>query len=92
MSDIKILHDELMKNPEYRAEYETTREDFALQRELIRIRQQAQLTQSELAARMGTRQSNISRIESGTSSPDISTLKAFARGCGVKLKIEFIEA
>ena len=35
MSDISKLHEELMQNPEYRAEYEATREDFALQSGLI---------------------------------------------------------
>lgn len=90
MGDINKLHEELMQRPEYRAEYEATREAFALQRELIRIRQEAHLTQSELASRMGTRQSNISRIESGSCNPDLSTLRAYAQSCGKTLKIEFV--
>ena len=39
MSDITKLHEELMQNPEYRDEYEATRESFELQRDLIRMRQ-----------------------------------------------------
>lgn len=90
MNDIERLHNELMQQPEYRAAYESTREDFALQRSLIHARQEAQLTQAQLAARMGTRQSNISRIESGACTPDISTLQAYAKGCGKRLKIELV--
>lgn len=90
MNDIERLHEELMQQPDYRAEYEATREEFELQHSLIRTRQEARLTQAELAARMGTRQSNISRIESGACDPDLSTLQAYAKGCGKRLKIEFV--
>ena len=47
------------------------------------------MTQKELAEKTGIRQSNISRIESGTSSPTIDTLSRIAAGLGKKLVIEF---
>ena len=43
----------------------------------------------ELAEKTGIRQSNISRIESGASSPTVDTLARIAAGLGKKLKIEF---
>lgn len=92
MNDIQSLHEELMQNPEYAQEYEATREEFSLQRALIKMRLDCNLTQEELAERTGIRQSNISRIETGESNPNLSTLKALAHGCGRKVKIEFIEA
>ena len=47
------------------------------------------MTQKELAEKTGIRQSNISRIESGASSPTVDTLARIAAGLGKKLKIEF---
>ena len=48
------------------------------------------MTQKELAERTGIRQSNISRIESGVTSPTVTTLARLAAGLGKKLKIEFV--
>ena len=43
-------------------------------RELKRIRLQEELTQEELAERMGTQKSNISRLESGRYNPSLDFL------------------
>ena len=58
-------------------------------RALIGARIEQNLTQEQLAQRSGIRQSNISRIESGTCSPTIATLQQLANGMGKKLHIEF---
>ena len=47
------------------------------------------MTQKELADKSGVRQSNISRIESGSCSPTVATLQALAEGLGKKLVISF---
>jgi len=46
------------------------------------VREQAGLSQSELAARVGTTQSAISRWERGHDEPRLSTLANIARACG----------
>ncbi|MDR0840322.1 MAG: helix-turn-helix transcriptional regulator [Christensenellaceae bacterium] len=92
MKDIDKLHEELMENPAYRAEYEATRDDYDLQRALIKIRTESNLTQAQLATKTGIRQSNISRIETGSCKPDLDTLQAYAKGCGKRLAFEFVEA
>jgi transcriptional regulator with XRE-family HTH domain len=50
------------------------------------------MTQEEIARKMNTKRSNISRLESFEykSSPSISTLVAYAEATGHKLKVEFI--
>ena len=55
------------------------------------MRKKANLTQEELAKEMDTKRSNISRLESFTykSSPNISTLIAYAKATGHEMKIEF---
>ncbi|WP_100445930.1 helix-turn-helix domain-containing protein [Glycomyces xiaoerkulensis] len=45
------------------------------------------LSQSEVAARIGTTQSAIARLESGASDPRLSTLERFADVVGVKLGV-----
>lgn len=45
------------------------------------------MTQSELAQRLGTAQSAVSRWERGHDEPRLSTLEAIARACGKSLRI-----
>ena len=50
--------------------------------QLATWRRGARLTQTQLAARMGTKQSVISRVEAGRSLPTLPFLERFARACG----------
>ncbi len=81
------LHEKAMKRPAYRAAYEALEEEFALARVLIEARARADLTQEELARRMGTKQAAIARLEGGRSKPSTRTLEAFAKATGHKLRI-----
>lgn len=89
MSDFRKFKEELLKDPEVQAEYEALRPEYEVIRALIGARIEQNLTQEQLAQRSGIRQSNISRIESGTCSPTIATLQQLANGMGKKLHIEF---
>lgn len=53
-----------------------------LVRELAAQRQVAGLSQTEVAARMGTSQSAVARLESGTSDVRASTLERYAAAVG----------
>jgi ribosome-binding protein aMBF1 (putative translation factor) len=55
----------LLTNPKVRAEYDALAPEFEIAAELIKARVRAGLSQAELAARMGTSQSTIARLESG---------------------------
>ncbi|MDD3402259.1 MAG: helix-turn-helix transcriptional regulator [Hespellia sp.] len=78
-----------LKNPEFAKEYEKLRIEKELVKLIIRTRNEAGMTQKELAERTGIRQSNISRIESGSSSPRIDTLRKIAEGLGKQLVVQF---
>lgn len=41
------------------------------------------MTQQEVAEKMGIPQSNVSRIESGKTSPSFQTIKAYAKALGI---------
>ncbi len=78
---------EQLKNPEFVKEYEALDEEYAVVRQIINARIVAGLTQKELAEKIGTRQSNVSRIENGNSNPSIATLKRIAEATGTKLQV-----
>ncbi|MFC1490359.1 helix-turn-helix domain-containing protein [Candidatus Latescibacterota bacterium] len=82
---------EQLQNPEVAKEYEALGEEYEVIRQIIRARISAGLTQKDLAKRLGTQQSNVSRIENGNSNPSISFLKRIADATGTKLHIDFIE-
>lgn len=90
MSDFQKHKERLMKDEEFRREYEALRPEFEVIRALISARIEQNLTQEQLAQRSGIRQSNISRIENGTCSPTIATLQQLADGMGKRLHIEFL--
>jgi predicted transcriptional regulator len=50
--------------------------------ELVRVRQEGELSQTEIAARMGTSQSAVARLESGTLDARLSTLERYAAALG----------
>jgi transcriptional regulator with XRE-family HTH domain len=50
--------------------------------ELVRARQQTGLSQTEIAARMGTSQSAVARLESGELDVRLSTLERYAGAIG----------
>lgn len=57
--------------------------------ELVReSRKRAGLTQAELAARAGTTQSAIARLESGRTAPSLEQVERLLRLCGFQLLVE----
>jgi predicted transcriptional regulator len=80
-------HREMMRDPEYSKAYEEHMPEFSIARELIRARTRSGLTQKEVAQRMGTTQSVIARMESGTPLPSLRSLQKYAQATGSKVKI-----
>lgn len=85
----RALHNErLKKSPSYAAEYVALEGEFSMVREAIRARKAANLTQQQLADRMGTSQTAIARMEGGTL-PSMRTLERLAEATGTTLKVSF---
>ena len=81
------LRQELLNNDEVRGEYEAVRPQYELIEQIIIARTQQGITQEELAKRSGTRQSNISRLESGNYNPSLEFIQKIAQGLGKELRI-----
>lgn len=90
MTRIADLKRKLMDKPEFREEYEKADAEFRLIEALIRARTKANLSQAELAKRIGTTQSAIARLEGGGVSPSVSTLQRYAEATGSRLEINLV--
>ena len=77
----------LLANPKVKAEYDALAPEFEISAELVKARRRAGLSHAELAARMGTSQSTIARLESGQSLPSTKTLLRFARATGSRFQV-----
>src|SRR3984957_12948352 len=78
-----------MKNPEFRAAYDALEEEFALASALIKARGDADLTQEQVAAAMGTTPGYVARLGSGRVRPSTRTLERFAKATHTRLRISF---
>lgn len=89
MDDFERMKKRLMKNPEFKKLHEETRTEFEIAKAVIRARIERGLTQKQLADRLHTRQSVISRLESANTSPSISFLKRLASALNTTLQVQF---
>lgn len=88
MRDFQDFLSENMKNPEFREQYDALEPRYAIIRAIINERIKGNLSQKELAERIGVTQSNISRFESGTYNPSLAFLQKVAKGLGKELHME----
>jgi DNA-binding XRE family transcriptional regulator len=86
MSDLqKYIEDRKRRDPEFAREFDAGYEDFRIGVMLKEARLEADLTQEELAAILGTKKTAISRIENHAEDIKLSTLTRTARACGKRL-------
>lgn len=90
VSSLNDLFCELDQDPEFQRQYRLQKPYYDLLLEVIKRRKDLNLTQSELAARVGTNQSAISRIESGNHNARLSTLIEIAEALQAKLEIRLV--
>lgn len=79
---------QLMKDPEFRKEYEALEPEYQLAAALIRLRLSKGLTQEELARILNTKQASIARLESGSSLPSLSMVKKVADALDAEMEIK----
>ena len=89
---LKQFREKALENGEVKEEYNLLKPEYAIKKKLIAMRKEAGLTQEQLAELMGTKKSNISRLESfkNNISPRLDTLINYASATGHKLKIDIV--
>ena len=89
MKTYSSLKKELLKDPEVRAAYDALEPEFELAAAIIRKRIEKKMSQAALAKKMGTKQSAISRLESGEYNPSLTLLRKVAKALDSKLTVSF---
>ena len=89
MTKISTLHKNWLKDPAYKDAYESLITEFELAQKLIEVRVKSGMSQGELAQKMGTSQSAIARLESGSAMPSMRTLSKLALATGCEMQINF---
>ncbi len=87
----KNFKEKALINPEVKKEYDELVPVYELRKKLINMRISKGLTQAEIAKKMGTNKSNISRLECGekVSLPTLATISKYAGALGYKVNVEF---
>ena len=80
---------ESLRNPKIKAEYDKLQPEFAVIEAMIKARMRKSVTQEELAIKIGTKQSVISRLETGRGNPSVAFLKKLAEALNTRLEIRF---
>jgi ribosome-binding protein aMBF1 (putative translation factor) len=85
MKSYQQIKKNLLKNKSTLKAYENLGPEFALVQMIIEKRLKRGLTQAELAQKIGTKQSAIARLESGTYNPTVNFLSKVAVALDAKL-------
>lgn len=89
------LREKLLSNPEILAAYKSMAPEFLLLRQMLKAREQAGLSQAEIAQRMGTKAPAVARLESslgnGNHSPSVATLRRYAHAVGYELEVNLVK-
>lgn len=78
-----------LKSPQVRAEYEALEAEYEVRRALLYLRRAMNMTQREIAERVGTKQEYISRIERGHVDLSLGYLARFVDALNADLEISF---
>jgi len=87
--DWEDFEKELFKRPGFRQAQEETRLEYEIARALIKARLEKGFTQAEIAKRMHTKQSVISRVENARTMPSLAFLKRLAEVLNASLEVQF---
>ena len=82
---------EKLKNPRFRKYYDEYGKQLEIAYQILKLRKQKGISQAELAKKIGTKQSNVARMETGQQNFTTDTLQKIASVFNRDLKIEFVK-
>lgn len=80
---------EQLKNNNFKKEFDHLEPEYQVIREMIKAREEKNMTQNELSKLTGISQADISRLENGDANPTIEMLNRIATAFGKKLELQF---
>ena len=87
MKDYREFKNKLLDDSEIRKEYERLGPKYQLIKSVIRRRLYLGLSQKDLAVKMNTKQSAVSRLESGNYNPSFDFIQKVAGALDSKLEV-----
>lgn len=81
------MKNDLFKDNDFKAEYDRLKPRYDAIEQIIKARKEQNMTQAELARKVGTQKSNISRLESGNYNPSLDFLAKVSAALGKRLNI-----
>ncbi len=90
MTGLAKLRERLLTDPEVKTEYDRLGPIFAMVGKMVEARQAAGLTQADIAARMGTSQSVVARLENARHMPTFDMVARYAAAIGRRLDIRLV--
>jgi DNA-binding XRE family transcriptional regulator len=91
---LEEFKEKILKDPKDKALYDSLESEYKLLEQMIEARLAAGLSQDDIAQRMGTHKSNISRLENSllqNPSPTLSTLKKYAAALNCHIEINLVQ-
>ena len=80
----------ILKNKDVQNELKMNEAEYKIIEEIIMARKEKKLTQKDLAELIGTKQSNISRFESGNYNPSLDFMNKLASAVGKELEVRIV--
>ncbi len=92
-NNLKDFKSRALARPDVRLEYARLEDEFSFLDDILKARAEAGLSQAEVAARIGTTQSAVARLESagGGHSPTIATLQRYASALGYRVQVRLVK-
>lgn len=79
-----------LKNPEFKKQYDEAGKQLEIAYQIHQLRKEHGISQSQLAKKLGTTQSNVARLEAGQQNVTTTTLQKIAEVFNRDLRIEFV--
>jgi predicted transcriptional regulator len=89
-STLKDSLNERLKDPKFKKAYDALEVEFQIIHDILKKRIEKDISQKQLAKKIGSDQATISRLESGNYNPSIKFLKRIAKAVGGELKVTIV--
>lgn len=91
LKNFNMVREKWLRDYDVKKEYDALSTEFQIAAEIIKARTKAKMTQVELAEKLGTKPTAISRLESPNyGKVSVSTLKKIAQALNCDLTIQFL--
>jgi ribosome-binding protein aMBF1 (putative translation factor) len=85
------MHDDLQGNQEFNARFQRELTRLQLADQILKLRERGELSQAQLARKIGTHQSAVARMEQSTyRGYTVATLAKIAAAAGARLEVRFV--